>query len=170
MQRAGAPVFNVLVELLTQTEWRVHLNVAKSVDAMLSNKEVGMVQQKEQKGEACTLVQITVMQIVDTAQSHPLTQPMTHARPMHVSASAFAFFFLCQAPAQVRSMDKAHGCMRIKYANNEVKHAASVYTCVSSRTNAFRYPNTARATTHANISPGRCSALQAAQAGAEPSD
>ena len=38
-ERKGLPPFSCLVEVLSHTTWRVHLNVAASVDALLANKQ-----------------------------------------------------------------------------------------------------------------------------------
>ena len=37
-ERKGLPAFSCLVEVLDHNKWRVHLNVAASVDALLANK------------------------------------------------------------------------------------------------------------------------------------
>lgn len=37
-ERKGAPTFTALVEVLSWNKWRLHLNVAASVDAMLEGK------------------------------------------------------------------------------------------------------------------------------------
>ena len=37
-ERKGLPAFSCLVEVLSHTTWRVHPNVAASVDALLANK------------------------------------------------------------------------------------------------------------------------------------
>jgi hypothetical protein len=37
-ERAGAPVFSILVELRARAEWRLHLSVAASVDQMLAGR------------------------------------------------------------------------------------------------------------------------------------
>ncbi|KAL0048425.1 hypothetical protein WJX82_002840 [Trebouxia sp. C0006] len=38
-ERKGLPAFSCLVEVLDHNKWRVHLNVAASVDALLANKQ-----------------------------------------------------------------------------------------------------------------------------------
>ena len=38
-ERKGLPAFSCLVEVLSHTTWRVHPNVAASVDALLANKQ-----------------------------------------------------------------------------------------------------------------------------------
>ena len=37
MERAGAPTFEVIVELLSRQRWRIVRNVGSAVDAMLAN-------------------------------------------------------------------------------------------------------------------------------------
>ena len=39
-ERKGAPAFSTLVEMLSQDRWRVHHNVAQSVDALLAGRWV----------------------------------------------------------------------------------------------------------------------------------
>ena len=38
-ERKGAPCFSTLVEVLGYARWRVHLNVARSVDALLAGEQ-----------------------------------------------------------------------------------------------------------------------------------
>ncbi|GAB4817298.1 hypothetical protein N2152v2_004344 [Parachlorella kessleri] len=38
-ERCGAPTFSTLVEVLSQNRWRVHMSVARSVDAILAGRE-----------------------------------------------------------------------------------------------------------------------------------
>ena len=38
-ERKGLPAFSCLVEVLSHNTWRVHTNVAASVDALLANKQ-----------------------------------------------------------------------------------------------------------------------------------
>lgn len=37
-ERAGAPAFSVLVEVVSRSCWRVHMSVARSVDAILAGR------------------------------------------------------------------------------------------------------------------------------------
>lgn len=37
-ERQGEPAFSTLVEVLSRSRWRVHMSVAKSVDAMLAGR------------------------------------------------------------------------------------------------------------------------------------
>ena len=48
-ERKGAPCFSTLVEVLGYARWRVHLNVARSIDALLAGEQP-VTQLREMQG------------------------------------------------------------------------------------------------------------------------
>ena len=48
-ERKGTPCFSALVEVLSYTRWRVHLNVARSADALLAGEQP-VTQLREMQG------------------------------------------------------------------------------------------------------------------------